>query len=45
MNPARTFGPNLISGDGAMIPLYFICTTIGALLAVRVERLIRTTSE
>ena len=45
MNPARTFGPNLISGDAGLIPLYFLCTTIGALLAVKVERLIQTTSE
>jgi aquaporin Z len=45
MNPARTFGPNLISGDGSLIPVYFLCTTIGALLAVQVERLIQTTSE
>lgn len=45
MNPARTFGPNLISGDTGLIPIYFLCTTIGALLAVKVERLIQTTSE
>ena len=45
MNPARTFGPNLISGDGALIPVYFVSTTIGALLAVRVERIIQTVSE
>ena len=45
MNPARTFGPNLISGDVALIPVYFVSTTIGALLAVRIERIIRTVSE
>ena len=45
MNPARTFGPNLISGDVALIPVYFVSTTIGALLAVRFERIIRTVSE
>ena len=45
MNPARTFGPNLISGEGALIPVYFVSTTIGALLAVRVERIIQTVSE
>lgn len=45
MNPARTFGPNLISGNGALIPVYFVSTTIGALLAVRVERIIQTVSE
>ena len=45
MNPARTFGPNLISGDIALIPVYFICTTIGALLAVGAERFIPSTSE
>ena len=45
MNPARTFGPNLVSGDGSIIPVYFTCTIIGALLAVTVERIIASTSE
>ncbi|MAR46812.1 MAG: aquaporin [Euryarchaeota archaeon] len=45
MNPARTFGPNLISGDAVLIPVYFVCTVIGALLAVVVERFIPSTSE
>ena len=45
MNPARTFGPNLVSGDGLIIPVYFVCTIIGALLAVAVERIIASTSE
>ena len=45
MNPARTFGPNLVSGDVAIIPVYFICTIIGALLAVLVEKAIASTSE
>lgn len=45
MNPARTFGPNLVSGDGLIIPLYFVCTIIGAVLAVVVERIIASTSE
>ena len=45
MNPARTFGPNLVSGDVAIIPIYFVCTIIGALLAVLVEKAIASTSE
>ena len=45
MNPARTFGPNLISGDIAIIPIYFMCTIAGALLAVLVEKAIASTSE
>lgn len=45
MNPARTFGPNLVSGDGLIIPVYFICTIAGALLAVIIERTIASTSE
>tara|TARA_Y100001958_G_C21237055_1_gene563759 strand:+ start:897 stop:1550 length:654 start_codon:yes stop_codon:yes gene_type:complete len=45
MNPARTFGPNLVSGDVAIIPVYFICTIIGALLAVLVDKAIASTSE
>ena len=45
MNPARTFGPNLVSGDIAIIPIYFICTIFGAMLAVVVERFIASASE
>ncbi len=45
MNPARTFGPNIVSGDFAVIPVYFVCTIIGALLAVITERFIPSTSE
>ena len=45
MNASRTFGPNLISGDAVLIPVYFVCTVIGALLAVVVERFIPSTSE
>ena len=33
MNPARTFGPNLISGEISVIPIYWITTIIGAVLA------------
>ncbi len=45
MNPARTFGPNLISGDVTIIPIYFLCTMVGALLAVAAERFIAPSSE
>ena len=31
MNPARTFGPNLISGEISLIPIYWITTIIGAI--------------
>lgn len=33
MNPARTFGPNVVSSAINQIPIYFICTVIGALIA------------
>jgi aquaporin Z len=33
MNPARTFGPNVISSAVNQIPIYFICTIIGSLIA------------
>ena len=45
MNPARTFGPNVVSGDVLIIPVYFICTILGACLAVLAERIIPSTSE
>ena len=40
MNPARTFGPNLFSGDVEIIPIYWLTTTLGACLAVWLEALI-----
>lgn len=33
MNPARTLGPNIVSGNIAIIWLYFVAPIIGALLA------------
>ena len=33
MNPARTLGPNLISGEISSIPIFLVSTIIGALLA------------
>jgi len=33
MNPARTFGPNLISGMNHLIPIYMISTIVGAIIA------------
>lgn len=33
MNPARTFGPNVVSSAINQIPIYLICTVIGALIA------------
>lgn len=33
MNPARTFGPNFVSNEILIIPLYAICAIIGATLA------------
>ena len=33
MNPARTVGPNVVSGAINQIPIYAICTVIGALIA------------
>lgn len=45
MNPARTFGPNLFSGDAALIPVYWLTTILGACLAVWIERLIPSKTE
>lgn len=45
MNPARTFGPNLFSGDAAIIPIYCLTTTLGACLAVWLETLIPSKTE
>ena len=45
MNPARTFGPNLFSGDAAIIPIYWLTTTLGACLAVWLETLIPSKTE
>ena len=33
MNPARTFGPNVVSGNANQIPIYFVSTIIGSILA------------
>lgn len=33
MNPARTFGPNLISGEASSIPFYSFTTALGACIA------------
>tara|TARA_B100001094_G_C18055981_1_gene732491 strand:- start:14 stop:622 length:609 start_codon:yes stop_codon:yes gene_type:complete len=45
MNPARTFGPNLFSGNAALIPVYWLTTILGACLAVWIERLIPSKTE
>lgn len=45
MNPARTFGPNLFSGDAGIIPIYWLTTTLGACLAVWLETLIPSKTE
>jgi len=36
MNPARTFGPNLISGEVASIPFYSFTTAFGACIAAEI---------
>lgn len=36
MNPARTFGPNLVGGFATSIPFYSLTTVAGALLAAEV---------
>ncbi len=36
MNPARTLGPNLISGEISTIPIFLISTTLGALIAAEI---------
>lgn len=45
MNPARTFGPNLFSGDAALIPIYWLTTILGACLAVWIEKIIPSKTE
>jgi glycerol uptake facilitator-like aquaporin len=37
MNPARTFGPNLLNGDWASLPFYFVSTALGAWLACDIK--------
>ena len=41
LNPARTFGPNVISNELSHIPTFFISTIIGALLAAELYNLIK----
>jgi aquaporin Z len=38
MNPARTFGPNLLSGLWGTLPFYFTSTALGAWFAVDLDR-------
>jgi glycerol uptake facilitator-like aquaporin len=45
MNPARTFGPNLISGEISSIPIYFISTIIGAVLASQCYKIVERTKD
>jgi len=41
MNPARTFGPNLISGQFSSLPIFLLSTTIGALIASELYNLLK----
>lgn len=41
MNPARSFGPAIVSGEWASLPLYFGAPLLGAWIAVRACRLVR----
>jgi aquaporin Z len=41
MNPARSFGPAVVSGEWSIMWLYFVAPLGGALLAVRACRLVR----
>ena len=45
MNPARTFGPNIISGQISSIPIYFVSTIIGAVLASQCHNLMKKSSD
>lgn len=40
MNPARTFGPNVLNGLWATLPFYMASTALGAWLACDVKRLL-----
>ena len=42
MNPARTLGPNIISGEHVNLPAFFISTIIGALLAAELYNSIKS---
>ena len=42
MNPARTLGPNIISGEYFNLPAFFISTIIGALLAAELYNSIKS---
>jgi aquaporin Z len=41
VNPARTFGPDLIGGEWDGIWIYFIAPPLGAVIAVAVYRYLR----
>jgi aquaporin NIP len=41
MNPARSFGPAIVSGHTAFLWIYLSATTLGAVLAIPVWRFIR----
>lgn len=45
MNPARTFGPNLVFGSTTVIPAYLTATTFGGLLAALISKKLRNSTK
>lgn len=45
MNPARTFGPNIVSGNADQIPIYFMSTIIGGIIAAFLSKIVNTSNQ
>ena len=45
MNPARTFGPNIVSGNADQIPIYFVSTIIGGIIAAFLSKIVNTSNQ
>ncbi|MGB0200045.1 MAG: MIP/aquaporin family protein [Candidatus Poseidoniaceae archaeon] len=45
MNPARTFGPNVVSGNANQIPIYFVSTIIGSILAAFLSKILNKSNQ
>ena len=45
MNPARTFGPNVVSGNANQIPIYFVSTILGSILAAFLSKILNKSNQ
>jgi len=45
MNPARTFGPNMVQGLYSTLPFYWVTTIIGALVAAELFLRLQASTE